>query len=164
MYKHVMIPTDGSELSARAVEAGLQLAACLGAQVTAMTVSEPFHTLSLIPSQVEYTPAAYKRHAQEAAQRILGEVRPKAEAASVACDTVWVEHEHPYMAIIDTARSRNCDLVAMASHGRHGGRGRRSRQPDGEGADPRHDSGDRLSLTRWDCAFVRAGRRHPHRE
>jgi nucleotide-binding universal stress UspA family protein len=60
MYKHVMIPTDGSELSAKAVEAGLQLAARLSAQVTAMTVSEPFHTLSFSPSQVEYTPAAYR--------------------------------------------------------------------------------------------------------
>jgi nucleotide-binding universal stress UspA family protein len=120
MYKHVMIPTDGSELSTKAVEAGLQLAARLGAQVTAMTVSEPFHTLSFSPSQVEYMPAAYRQHAQMAAQRILGEVRAKAEAASVACDTVWVEHEHPYMAIIDTARSRNCDLIVMASHGRRG--------------------------------------------
>jgi nucleotide-binding universal stress UspA family protein len=120
MHKHIMIPTDGSELSARAVEAALQLAASLGAKVTAMTVSEPFHTLSFRPSQVEYTPATYRQHAEEAAQRILGEVRAKAEAASVACDTVWVEHEHPYMAIIDTARSTNCDLIAMASHGRRG--------------------------------------------
>src|ERR1700687_5973043 len=120
MHKHIMIPTDGSELSARAVEAGLQLAARLGAQVTAMSVTEPFHTLSSSPSQVEYTPATYRQHAQEAAQRILGEVRAKAEAASVACDTVWVEHAHPYRAIIDTARSTNCDLIAMASHGRRG--------------------------------------------
>jgi nucleotide-binding universal stress UspA family protein len=120
MYKHIIIPTDGSELSARAVEAGLQLAARLGAQVTAMTVTEPFHLLSFSPSQVEYTAATYRQHAQEAAQRILDGVRAKAEAASVACDTVWVEHEHPYMAIIDTAKSRNCDLIAMASHGRRG--------------------------------------------
>jgi nucleotide-binding universal stress UspA family protein len=120
MYKHVMIPTDGSELSTKAVEAGLQLAACLGAQVTAMTVSEPFHTLSFRPSQAEYTPAEYRKHTREAAQHILGEVQAKATAASVACDTVWVEHERPYQAIIDTARSRNCDLIAMASHGRHG--------------------------------------------
>jgi nucleotide-binding universal stress UspA family protein len=120
MYKHIMVPTDGSELSTKAVEAGLQLAARLDAQVTAMTVSEPFHTLSFSPSQVEYTPATYRQHAQEAAQRVLGEVRAKAAAVNMACDTVWVEHEHPYIAIIDTARSRHCDLVVMASHGRHG--------------------------------------------
>ena len=120
MYKHIMIPTDGSELSTRAVEAGVELAACLGAQVTALTVTEPFHTLSLSPAQVEYTPATYRQHAQEAGQHILGEVRAKAETAGVACDTVWVEHEDPYMAIIDTAKSRNCDLITMASHGRRG--------------------------------------------
>jgi nucleotide-binding universal stress UspA family protein len=120
MYKHIMIPTDGSELSAKAAEAGLQLAAFLGARVTAMTVSEPFHTLSIDPNQLEYTPATYRKHAGAMAQRILSEVRAKAEAANVACDTVWVEHEQPYMAIIDTARSTNCDLIAMASHGRRG--------------------------------------------
>jgi nucleotide-binding universal stress UspA family protein len=120
MYKHIMIPTDGSELSARAVVAGLQLAAYLGAQVTALTVTEPFHTLSFSPSQVEYMPDTYRQHAQETAQRILAEVRAKAGAAGVPCDTVWVEHVHPYMAIIDTARSRICDLIAMASHGRRG--------------------------------------------
>jgi nucleotide-binding universal stress UspA family protein len=120
MYKHIMIPTDGSELSTRGVEAALELAACLVAQVTALTVTEPFHMLSLSPTQVEYTPTTYTHHAQEAGQLILGKVRAKAETVGVACDTVWLEHEHPYMAIIDTARSRNCDLIAMASHGRRG--------------------------------------------
>src|ERR1700745_3140811 len=111
MYKHIMIPTDGSELSAKAVAAGLQLAASLGARVTVVTVFEPFHTLSFDPDQIEQTRTTYKPHAGAAAQRLWGEARAKPEAAGVACATLWVEHEHPYLAIIDTAQSRNCDLI-----------------------------------------------------
>jgi len=120
MYQHILIATDGSDLSAKAVDAGLQLAAALRARVTALTVSEPFHTLSLAPSQAAYTEAEYQQHAEETAQRILGEVKAKAEKSGVACETLRVVHEHPWEAIIETARTRGCDLITMASHGRRG--------------------------------------------
>jgi nucleotide-binding universal stress UspA family protein len=57
---------------------------------------------------------------QTHAEQTLGAVAKAAEAAGIACETVQVEHEHPYRAIIDTAASRGCDLIVMASHGRHG--------------------------------------------
>ncbi len=120
MYKRILIPTDGSELAMKAVEAGLQLAAETGARVTVITVTEPFHTLSFAPSQVTDTPATYKKHAREHAKRILDEAQGKAAAAGVPCDTVWMEHEYPHEAIIDAANSRQCDLITMASHGRRG--------------------------------------------
>lgn len=120
MYSHILIATDGSDLSRKAVEAGLKMATQLHARATAITVSPPFHALSLAPSQAEYSVAGYREHAAEVAQRILGEVRARADAVGLSCDTVHVEHEHPWQAIIDTARARNCDLITMSSHGRRG--------------------------------------------
>jgi len=54
------------------------------------------------------------------AENILGSVAQAAQAAGVACEVVQVEHEHPYQAIIDTTKSKGCDLIVMASHGRRG--------------------------------------------
>jgi nucleotide-binding universal stress UspA family protein len=62
----------------------------------------------------------YKKRMVEQAAKILGAAADAAKAAGIACDTVDVEHEHPYQAIIDTAISRDCDLIEMASHGRRG--------------------------------------------
>jgi nucleotide-binding universal stress UspA family protein len=57
---------------------------------------------------------------QENAKKFLGAIAGVAQTAGVACETVQVEHEHPYQGIIDTAKSKGCDLIVMASHGRHG--------------------------------------------
>jgi nucleotide-binding universal stress UspA family protein len=69
---------------------------------------------------IEDTPARYKVRMQEHAEKTLGAAARAAQAADVACETVQVEHEHPYRAIIDAAESKGCDLIVMASHGRHG--------------------------------------------
>jgi nucleotide-binding universal stress UspA family protein len=69
---------------------------------------------------IEDTPAQYKARMQKHAEKTLGAVANAAQAAGVACETIQVEHEHPYQAIIDTADSKGCDLILMASHGRHG--------------------------------------------
>ena len=66
------------------------------------------------------TPARFKIRMKEDAEKTLGAAAHAAQAAGVACETVQVEHEHPYQAIIDTAESKGCDLIVMASHGRHG--------------------------------------------
>ncbi len=57
---------------------------------------------------------------QQHAEKTLAAVADAVQAAGVACEMVHVEHEHPYQAIIDTAESKGCDLIVMASHGRHG--------------------------------------------
>jgi nucleotide-binding universal stress UspA family protein len=69
---------------------------------------------------IEDTPAQYKARMQDHAEKTLGAVAKAAQAAGVACETVQVAHEHPYRAILDTAESKGCDLIVMASHGRHG--------------------------------------------
>ena len=120
MYNNILIPTDGSDLATKAVEQGVLFAKEIGAKITAMTVTEPFHLLSVVPSQLEYTPIEYKRHAEAYAEKVLGVVSAAAKLAGVGCETLHVEHEHVYQAIIDAAASRRCDLILMASHGRRG--------------------------------------------
>jgi nucleotide-binding universal stress UspA family protein len=94
------------------------LAKRIGAKVIVLTVLPPFHTITTDTQMIEDTPAQYKARVQKHAEKILGAVA--AQAAGVACETIQVEHEHPYQAIINTAASKGCDLIIMASHGRRG--------------------------------------------
>jgi nucleotide-binding universal stress UspA family protein len=120
MYSSILIPTDGSELADKAVRHGIALAKRIGTKVTALTVLPPFHTLTTDTPMIEDTPAQYKARMREQAEKTLGAAAAAAQSAGVACATVQVEHEHPYQAIVDTATSKGCDLIVMASHGRHG--------------------------------------------
>lgn len=120
MYSHILIPTDGSPLSSQAVAKGLEFARDAGAKATVMTVTEPFHLLSADPGQLADTRTEYERHVKQHAAQLLAAAEHAAKGLGVACDTVAVEHEHPYQAIIDTAAKNGCDLIAMASHGRRG--------------------------------------------
>jgi nucleotide-binding universal stress UspA family protein len=120
VYKHILIPTDGSELSEKAVGHGVGLAKALGARVTAVTVSEPFHIFAVEPGMVTDTPDEYKKYIAALTAKYLNAAKDAATKAGVPCDVVHVEHEHPYAAIIDTARARTCDAIVMASHGRRG--------------------------------------------
>jgi len=120
MYAHILLPTDGSELSKMALREGVDLAKALGARVTVVTVTAPFHVLSA--DLVKFADGAeqYQKHMETVAGRYLDTAKKIAAAAAVACDTVHVEHEHPYQGIINTAQDRGCDAILMASHGRHG--------------------------------------------
>jgi len=120
MYTNLLLPTDGSELAGKAVKHGIALAKRIGAKATALTVLPPFHTLTTDTQMIEDTPAQYKARMQDHAEKTLGAVAQAARAAGVACEMVQVEHEHPYRAILDTAESKGCELIVMASHGRHG--------------------------------------------
>jgi len=120
MYKHILIPTDGSELSKKAVDQGIGLAKALNAKVTVVTVSEPFHVFAVEPGMVTDTPDEYKKRIAAVAAKYLEAAKDAATTAGVPCDVVQVEHEHPYETIIDTARKRGCDAIVMASHGRRG--------------------------------------------
>ncbi|HUI17263.1 MAG TPA: universal stress protein [Alphaproteobacteria bacterium] len=120
MYRHILIATDGSKLAGKAVRHGIALAKRIGARATALTVLPPFHVLTTETQMLTDTAAQYKIRMQENAAKTLGAVARAAKAAGVACKPVQVEHEHPYRAIIDTAAAKGCDLIVMASHGRHG--------------------------------------------
>jgi len=120
MFKHILIPTDGSALSTTAVQNAMQLARDAKAKVTVITVMEPFHIFSLDSVQLADTQPAYQKHAVEAAKRYLEAAKRQAEALGVECEAIHVEHAMPYKAITDTAAAKGCDLIAMASHGRRG--------------------------------------------
>jgi len=120
MYRHILIPTDGSPLSESAVKQGVALARSVNAKVTGVTVSPPFHTFALDPMMVADTPATYKADCEALAEKVLGVVKQVARAAGVPCDVEHVVADHPYQGIIDAARDKGCDLICMASHGRKG--------------------------------------------
>jgi nucleotide-binding universal stress UspA family protein len=84
-----------------------------------VTVSEPFHIFTLVQKMID-TPEGYKRRMDAVSAEYLKAAKDIAAAAGVTCDGLHVEHEHPYEAIIDTARKTGCDAILMASHGRRG--------------------------------------------
>jgi nucleotide-binding universal stress UspA family protein len=120
MYKHILIPTDSSELSEMAIREGVALAKSLGARVTGLTVFPTFHTFALDPMVVTDTPAQYEKDCAALGEKYLGVVETEAKRAGVPVDVVWKTNDHPWEAILETAVERTCDLVFMASHGRKG--------------------------------------------
>jgi nucleotide-binding universal stress UspA family protein len=119
MYKHILIATDGSELAGRAVAAGLALAKALEARVTALTASEPWTAMVIGEPALMFPMEEYEKAAAENASRILSAVSSSAEEAGVECETVHVT-DFPAEAIIAAAKTKGCDLIVMASHGRRG--------------------------------------------
>jgi nucleotide-binding universal stress UspA family protein len=120
MYKHILIPTDGSDLSNKAIRHGVALAKAINAKVTGITVTIPFHVFAVDPETVTDTPDSYKKRMSAAAAKYLTQVKDAAAAVGVTCAVIDSEHEHPYSAIIDAANKNGCDLIVMASHGRRG--------------------------------------------
>jgi nucleotide-binding universal stress UspA family protein len=120
MFKHILLPTDGSELSRRAVAVGLELAATFKARVFALHVVPPFHTISYMAEMLAATEISYVEEAVARAERYLEEVRAAAKAAGVECQATYVFDDRPYQAIVQTASEQHCDLIVMASHGWRG--------------------------------------------
>jgi nucleotide-binding universal stress UspA family protein len=120
MHTHILIPTDGSDLSDEAIQYGTALAKAVNAKVTGVTVITPFHFLSVEPEMVADTLESYRERMTTVAAQRLSKLKQAANAAGVSCEVVHLEHEHPYKAIIDVANNKACDLIVMASHGRRG--------------------------------------------
>jgi nucleotide-binding universal stress UspA family protein len=122
MYKHILIPTDGSKLARAAALDGVKLAQALGAKVTAFFAAPA-------PTPVVYKgflPVGYTtqdRHARmirQAAARYLGVVERACAKAGVTCKSVYVTNDYPAEAIVEAAKKYKCDLIHMGSHGRRG--------------------------------------------
>jgi nucleotide-binding universal stress UspA family protein len=123
MFKHILLPTDGSELSEAATDAGIKFAKSINAKVTALHVVLPFHVFTIHTAMLEDTREQYERESKLHADQLLGSIKKAAEKAGVSCDGDCVISEHPYDAIIKAAEKRGCDLIMMASHGRRGMQG-----------------------------------------
>lgn len=120
MYRHILLPTDGSEAAARAADAGIALAKSLGARTTAMVAIDSFQTFGLAPDQFGLSEAQYTTRARTHAQSVLDGIAARAKAAGVPCDTVMREAAQTHLAIIEAASTAGCDLIVMGSQGRRG--------------------------------------------
>jgi len=121
MFRHILIPTDGSSFSDTAVKNGVKLAKEMNAKVTGLHVTEPFHVMATDSETLTETRSEYESHAKASGQRVLTAFEKAAKDAGVVTfETTVVESENPYEVIINTARDKGCDLILMASHGRRG--------------------------------------------
>ncbi|HXV11478.1 MAG TPA: universal stress protein [Burkholderiales bacterium] len=122
MFKHILIPTDGSDLSKKAIKKGIEFAKKIKARITTIHVVPEFRVIA-DESFVSLTPEAKKRFEEESlkrARKMLDSVVQQAKAQGVSCAAVAEANDLPYQQIIATAKSSKCDLILMASHGRRG--------------------------------------------
>jgi len=120
MFKHILVPTDGSKLSEKAVKHAISMAKQAHAKVTALHVVPKFHTFTLQTEMLEATEKGYTVSAAEHAKQYLAFAERLAKVADVDCDTVATTSDQPFKEIIKTAKKKDCDLILMASHGRRG--------------------------------------------
>jgi nucleotide-binding universal stress UspA family protein len=123
LFKHILVPSDGSEPSQRAAHVAVDLAKRLGARITALHAMQPQALVVpdmtggftyLMPDEL------YERAVKAQARTITDGITQLARSANVPCDTVTMTSGVPWQAIIDTAAARGCDAIVMASHGRTG--------------------------------------------
>ena len=119
MFKRILFPTDGSDITPKALQTALQLARLTGASIDTLAVKEPFPYSAI--SEMQPVPPQEFFDAQErvAAARVK-DVIDTAAAAGVACQGYTVEALHAWEAILEHAKAQGCDLIVMASHGRRG--------------------------------------------
>ena len=117
MYRHILIPTDGSKLAEHGVAHGLALANSVGAKVSVIFVVEPFSEMT---GRFLEAVAKYAELRQEQAVTTLDHAANAAREAGVSCETIQVENAQPHQAIIAAAEEKGCDLIVMSTHGRSG--------------------------------------------
>jgi nucleotide-binding universal stress UspA family protein len=121
MYKHILIPTDGSETAAKAVAAGIAFARDANARITWFTAVPEYKVPSegdLMGRRPIVSLEAHNERSREAAEKILAGPAREAREAGIACETDYAQSDQPYEAIIAAAQRHGCDLIFMSSHGR----------------------------------------------
>jgi nucleotide-binding universal stress UspA family protein len=124
MYRNILIPTDGSQLAKKAVAHGLALAKITNAAVTFVTATADWSATQmaeLVERGVAEPVQDYEGKAAAWAGKVLSECAEEARAMGVSCSTVHARDKAAADGIIETSRSKDCDLIVMASHGRGGG-------------------------------------------
>ena len=124
MFKHILLPTDGSALAAKGVKSGVRLAKALGARVTGVFVIAPYlppmAPEAAVMAASALDPRDYDKAAQAQATKALARLEREARDAEVRCATQSVTAAQPWQGILKVARARRCDAVVIASHGRGG--------------------------------------------
>lgn len=119
MYRRILVPTDGSDITAKAVDSAVGLCKAFGAQLFALAVKEPF-PYSAISEMQPIPPQEFFDSQERIAVKHLDAVKAAAAAAGVSCTVASVEALHPWEAILDFGKEQDVDLIVMASHGRRG--------------------------------------------
>ena len=122
MYRHILVPTDGSKLSAKAIRTAARLAKLCGAKLTGLYVIPsyiaPVHAEGMTYGMV--SPRSYKELTGKEAKKALAVIEIEAQTSGVDASKISLTADQPWRAIIGAARSKRCDLIVMASHGRRG--------------------------------------------
>jgi len=119
MFRHLLLPTDGSQLSKAAIQKGVQFAKSFNAKVTGLYVMPEFHAVAH-QTETMGDGEEFARECRAVADGFLSVIEEAARAAGVTCDSALVTSDYPYEAIIKGAEEKGCDLIMMASHGRKG--------------------------------------------
>ena len=122
MFKHILVPTDGSQLSSDTIKRAVDFARETGARIT-FFFAKPDYPVAFYGEGAlidPTTPEKFAEMADKQAGEVLGACEKLASAAGVSCKTFSATSDIPYEAIIDAATSEDCDLIFMASHGRRG--------------------------------------------
>lgn len=120
MYNEIVVGTDGSELSQKAVDHACRLAKSLGSRLTAVIVTEPWSSMVAGEVAISFPVDEYKKSAARRAANVLASVADTASRAGVVCAGLHVEDQHPAEGILQAAASKKADLIVMGSHGRRG--------------------------------------------
>ena len=120
MFKHILVATDGSQLSEKAAAGAVQLAKLMSARLTAVTVSVPFHVFATDAIMLTETDEVYMKECETKAEQNLRFITAAAASSGLSFEAVHAFNDHPHAAIIETAQQRGCDAICMASHGRRG--------------------------------------------
>ena len=120
MFKHLLLPTDGSEASQATLLEGVRLAKELNARITGISVVPEFHVLTFNTMMIEDTREVFIAESRSQALKYLAVLNQAANESGVPCETEVVLGDHPYEAILRACESKGCDLIVMASHGRRG--------------------------------------------
>lgn len=122
MFKRILVPTDGSPLSEKAIDAAVEFAYANGGEIVAISVAEPYAypLLAEGSATLPVDTKEYEERVQELAQQYVQQVARHAQASNVACKTMVALSFRPYEEIIHAAKEFDCDVIFMASHGRKG--------------------------------------------
>jgi len=120
MFKHILLPTDGSKLSEKSIKQGVRMAKQLGAAITAVHVTPKTHVYDYQMQMLTASQDSIRTEDQRRAEDCLRFVKKAAAGAAVECETLHLVSDHPYKAIVNAAKKKACDLILMASHGRRG--------------------------------------------
>jgi nucleotide-binding universal stress UspA family protein len=124
MYRHVLLPHDGSELSDAALKQAILFAKAMGAKLTMMHVVQPFHlnvrTWATPEAMMDKIEQDHDAETVTKARKVLADREGQAKAQGINTASLVVLGEYPYRSIIDQAADAGCDVIVMASHGRSG--------------------------------------------